>query len=142
MLTTQYLEEADRLAHLIGVIDHGQVIAEGTADELKTKVGGDVLRLEIADAAQTQEAATAVAGIGSEPPRIELPNQVLIPVSTHVGVITETVRRLDAAGIRLSDLAITRPTLDDVFMTLTGHHAENGAGAEPVPEGRGKRRQR
>lgn len=142
MLTTQYLEEADRLAHLIGVIDHGQVIAEGTSDELKTKVGGDVLRLEIADAVQTQAAAAAVVGVASEAPRIELPNQVVIPVSTHVGVITETVRRLDAAGIRLSDLAITRPTLDDVFMMLTGHHAENGTSEEPATEERAKRRQR
>jgi ABC-2 type transport system ATP-binding protein len=137
MLTTQYLEEADHLADRIGVIDHGRVIAEGTADELKAKVGGDVLSLEVADRAQLQAAAAAVADVGSEPPRIELPTHIVVPVSTHVGVITKAVRNLDREGIKLADLAIRRPTLDDVFMTLTGHHAEeeNGNGA-------GKRRGR
>jgi ABC-2 type transport system ATP-binding protein len=143
MLTTQYLEEADRLAHLIGVIDHGQVIAEGTSDELKTKVGGEVLRLEIADPTKATMAIEAVAGVGSESPRFEAPNQVVIPVSSHVGVITDAVRRLDAAGILLSDLAITRPTLDDVFMTLTGHHAGNGVeDEEPATATQGERRSR
>ena len=143
MLTTQYLEEADHLADRIGVIDHGQVIAEGTADELKAKVGGDVLSLEVADPAQIQSAAAAVAEVGSEPPHIELPTHVIVPVSTHVGVITEAVRRLDQEGIKLADLAIRRPTLDDVFMTLTGHHAEeeDGNGAAGKRRGRDRRPQ-
>ncbi len=143
MLTTQYLEEADHLANRIGVIDHGRVIAEGTADELKAKVGGDVLSFEVADPAQIQSAAAAVADVGSEPPRIELPNHVVVPVSTHVGVITKAVRSLDREGIKLADLAIRRPSLDDVFMTLTGHHAEeeNGNGATGGRPGRTRRRQ-
>jgi ABC-2 type transport system ATP-binding protein len=140
MLTTQYLEEADYLADRIGVIDRGAVIAEGTSDELKAKVGGDVLNLEVANAAQTAAAAEAVKDVGSEPPRITDRNHVIVPVSTHVGVITEAVRRLDAAGIKLSDLSIRRPTLDDVFMTLTGHHAEEETAEEPPqPSGRRQR---
>lgn len=123
MLTTQYLEEADYLADRIGVIDQGGVIAEGTSDELKAKVGGDLLALEVADPSQTAGAAEAVRNVGPEPPRIEGRNQVMVPVTSHVGVITQAVRALDAAGIKLSDLAIRRPTLDDVFMQLTGHHA-------------------
>jgi len=143
MLTTQYLEEADYLADRIGVIDRGKLIAEGTSDELKSKVGGDVLALEVADPSQTAAAAAAVMSVGYEPPRIEADNQVLIPVTTHVGVITEAVRQLDAAGIKLSDLAIRRPTLDDVFMTLTGHHAEKHEGEdEPEPDPRQKKRGR
>jgi ABC-2 type transport system ATP-binding protein len=139
MLTTQYLEEADYLADRIGVIDRGRLIAEGTSDELKTKVGGDVLNLEVADASQTESAAEAVKDVGSEPPRIEGRNQVIVPVSSHIGVITRAVRALDAAGIKLSDLAIRRPTLDDVFMTLTGHYAEEEPKEVVEAEAGGKR---
>jgi ABC-2 type transport system ATP-binding protein len=142
MLTTQYLEEADYLADRIGVIDQGKLIAEGTSDELKSKVGGDVLALEVADPTQVMAAAEAVKSVGSEAPRIEADNQVLVPVASPVGVITEAVRHLDAAGIKLRDLAIRRPTLDDVFMTLTGHHAEKEkaeSGTETQQSKRGRR---
>ncbi len=133
LLTTQYLEEADRLADRIGVIDRGRVIAEGTADELKERIGGDVIELEVADHAQVGAAADAVSGVGTEPPRIdEVEGRVRIPVSSPVGVITETVRRLDSAGIRLRDLAIRRPTLDDVFLTLTGTSVDTEE--PPVPD--------
>lgn len=139
MLTTQYLEEADYLADRIGVIDTGRLIAEGTSDELKMKVGGDVLMLEVADPAETAAAAAAVDGIGSEPPRIEGRDKIYVPVATHVGIITEAVRRLDSANIKLSDLSIRRPTLDDVFMTLTGHAAEEEDDVELVEPSRRRR---
>jgi len=130
MLTTQYLEEADRLADRIGVIDKGHLIAEGTSTELKEKVGGDVIEIEVADRAHVMAAAAAVKGVGTERPRIdEQEGRVRIPVSSPVGVITETVRKLDAAGIKLRDLAIRRPTLDDVFLTLTGSAIEAEAAA-------------
>jgi ABC-2 type transport system ATP-binding protein len=144
LLTTQYLEEADRLADEIGVIDHGKVIAEGTSDELKAMVGGDVLDFQVADRHETQAAAAAVAGIGLEPPRIDVTNgHVALNVESPIGVITQAVRRLDEAGIKLRDLAIRRPTLDDVFLTLTGESigdVEDTEVATPAPTGRGRRR--
>ncbi len=144
LLTTQYLEEADRLADEIGVIDHGRVIAEGTSDELKSMVGGDVLDFQVADRHETEAAAAAVAGIGLEPPRIDVTNgHVALNVESPIGVITQAVRRLDEAGIKLRDLAIRRPTLDDVFLTLTGEtigDEEEPAAAVATPAGRGRRR--
>lgn len=133
LLTTQYLEEADALANQIGVIDHGRLIAEGTSDELKSMVGGDVLDFQVADRHQTEAAAAAVAGIGREEPRIDRANgHVALSVESPVGVITQAVRQLDAAGIKLRDLAIRRPTLDDVFLTLTGESIGDEANTEEV----------
>jgi ABC-2 type transport system ATP-binding protein len=133
LLTTQYLEEADRLADRIGVIDQGRLIAEGTSSELKSRIGGDVLELEVADKGDLGRAAEAIGPLGCEQPIIEEANgRVVLPVA-DAGVLTEAVRRLDGAAISIAQLAIRRPTLDDVFLTLTGHHAvespaENGIG--------------
>jgi ABC-2 type transport system ATP-binding protein len=143
LLTTQYLEEADRLADHIAVIDGGRVIAEGTSDELKSRVGGDLLALRVADRARVAEAAAAIADLGSGAPQVVAESgEVSLPVREGASVLAEVVRRLDAAGLEISDLALGRPSLDDVFLALTGHVAEaageDGEETEP-PRGRGRR---
>ncbi len=121
LLTTQYLEEADYLADSISVIDHGLIIAAGTSNELKQLVGGDVLDFQVAVRSDVAAAAAAVRDIGTEEPQIdEESGRVRLPVAEPVGVITQAVRSLDREQIKLRDLSITRPTLDDVFLTLTG----------------------
>ena len=121
LLTTQYLEEADYLADAIEVIDQGQIIASGTSQELKQLIGGDVLDFQVAVKSELGAAAEAVKNIGTEAPTIDVESgRVRLPVANPVGVITEAVRSLDRQQIKLRDLAITRPTLDDVFLTLTG----------------------
>ena len=125
LLTTQYLEEADYLADAIEVIDQGQIIASGTSQELKQLIGGDVLDFQVAVKSEVGAAAEAVKDIGTEAPTIDVESgRVRLPVANPVGVITEAVRNLDRQQIKLRDLAITRPTLDDVFLTLTGKEIE------------------
>jgi ABC-2 type transport system ATP-binding protein len=134
LLTTQYLDEADRLAGRIAVIDLGRVIAEGTPDELKARVGGDRLDLHLVDISQCAEADTALDGLAASPPYIE-DGGVRVPLRSRNGAIADAVRRLDHAGIAIHDVALSTPTLDDVFLVLTGHAAENGDGAgEPERE--------
>jgi ABC-2 type transport system ATP-binding protein len=123
LLTTQYLDEADRLAHRIAVIDKGKVIADGTPDELKDRVGGERLDVRLADADAARAAAEALAPLAAEPPTTE-EDTVHVTVRRRNGTIVEAVRRLDEAGVDVDDLALRRPTLDDVFLTLTGHAAE------------------
>jgi ABC-2 type transport system ATP-binding protein len=124
LLTTQYLDEADRLADQIAVIDHGKVIAEGTATELKDRVGGDRLEVRLEDQAQAEQASKALASVVDEQP--ELRDGVLLAaVSRRDGTVANALRRLDEAGIEVSDLTLRRPTLDDVFLGLTGHEAEH-----------------
>jgi ABC-2 type transport system ATP-binding protein len=130
LLTTQYLEEADRLADTIGVIDLGRLIAMGTADELKAKVGGDVLHVTLADRDQTAAAAEALAAFGADQPHVDLATaSVSVPIRGGAGLLPAVVRQLDDAGIELADLALHRPTLDDVFLALTGRPAEEEAPA-------------
>jgi ABC-2 type transport system ATP-binding protein len=143
LLTTQYLEEADKLADRITVIDIGKVIAEGTADELKDRIGGEVLELHVEDSAQTTAAAEAVRGLGSGESHVDTDEGVIrVPVGTEgAAALRESTRRLDDIGIVLSGFAVHRPTLDDVFMALTGHWAEDGTEPEAA-DGKANRKKR
>jgi ABC-2 type transport system ATP-binding protein len=143
LLTTQYLEEADRLADRISVIDLGRVIAEGTSDQLKSRVGGDLLALRVADRAAAGTAAEAIAGLGSGAPQVvSETGEVSLPVAEGASILVEVVRRLDAAGVGISDLALRRPTLDDVFLALTGHAAEQASEDGPDTPAPGTARRR
>ena len=132
LLTTQYLEEADELADRIAVIDHGRVIAEGTGNELKDRVGGHLLEVELVNAGQREQACVALAAIGcSEPEPDERRDRLVVPAPAEDGLemIEVAASALRRAGIGVSDLGLRRPTLDDVFLQLTGAPpSENGAG--------------
>jgi ABC-2 type transport system ATP-binding protein len=127
LLTTQYLEEADQLASQIVVIDHGRVIESGTPAELKQRLSGDVLEVTVADAAMLGAAAGALEPVGREEPAVDRNiNRVSVPVRDGVEALSVAVRRLDDAHVKLVDLSLHRPSLDDVFLTLTGHAASIG----------------
>ena len=131
LLTTQYLEEADQLAEQIAVIDHGRVIAQGTGSELKDRVGGQILEVELVSAAERDKARAALAGIGcGEPEPGERLAQLTLPAPRDgLEMIEDAASALRKAEIAVSDLGLRRPTLDDVFLQLTGAPpSENGAG--------------
>jgi ABC-2 type transport system ATP-binding protein len=142
LLTTQYLDEADELADEIVVIDHGLVIAAGTSEELKGRVGGDVLEFTVPDRGRLADAAEAIVRIGEGEPHVDKETGVI-----NVGVgsrgseaLIEAVRGLDGADVQIKGLSLRRPSLDDVFLALTGHAAEEDG--EPGGRRRGRRRSR
>jgi ABC-2 type transport system ATP-binding protein len=138
LLTTQYLEEADVLADNIVVIDHGKVIAEGTADQLKAQVGGERLEITVDDGSQLAAARELIEPLGVGKAIVDDHRRsLLMPVSGGAAVLTDALRRLDAAHIALDDVGLRRPTLDDVFLSLTGHGTEQPDGLQtgtPVQE--------
>ena len=137
LLTTQYLEEADRLADHVVVIDAGRVIADGAPDELKATVGGEQLDIVLRDPENLPDAAAALLRATGAEPRVEPDaRRLTVPVSGGAAALTAAVRELDFAGIAAEDIALRRPTLDEVFLRLTGHTAtDEAATAEPVLAG-------
>jgi ABC-2 type transport system ATP-binding protein len=142
LLTTQYLEEADQLADDIVVIDHGRVIAHGTAEALKDAIGGDRIEIVVRDPALAARAVEALRPVTTGDPKVEGDTEAKIsaPVSGGSTVLVDAVRALDAAGVEVSDVVLRRPTLDDVFLSLTGHVAEEDTSPPPPGRGRGTRR--
>jgi len=142
LLTTQYLDEADELADTIVVFDHGQVIAQGTAEELKGRIGGDVLEFVVPDRSRITDAVAAIKQIGEGEPHVDSDTGV---VSVGVGgrgsdALIEAVRGLDAADVATHGLALRRPSLDDVFLAITGHAAEEDGAPSGKRRGRRGRR--
>jgi ABC-2 type transport system ATP-binding protein len=129
LLTTQYMEEAEHLADQIVVLDAGRVAAEGTADELKGQLGGNVLEIRVSRRADLEKAASLVAGLGSAAPRLDPElNKISVPVKGGPRELIAAGRVLDDSGMPLEDLGIRRPSLDDVFLALTGHATGPGGG--------------
>jgi ABC-2 type transport system ATP-binding protein len=124
LLTTQYLEEADYLADTLALIDDGTIIARGSVDELKEQIGGDVLDLHICDTSRTQEAADAIAELGTGEQQVEQDSgHITLRVAGNRGVLANTVRILDRHEIEIGDIALRRPSLNEVFLSLTGREA-------------------
>lgn len=133
LLTTQYLEEADLLADDIIVVDRGKIIAQGTADQLKDQVGGERLEVTVADAARIADAATLLARVAIGPVESDdHTRRITAPISAGTSALIEVVRELDHARIEVQDIGIRRPTLDDAFLTLTGHKADDEMPGDPA----------
>lgn len=148
LLTTQYLEEADHLAHDICVIDHGRVIARGTSDQLKAQTGGERVEVVVHEREHIAPATEVLRGLGKGEVAVESHTRKLtVPVSGGAKLLAEVIRELDNRGIEIDDIGLRRPTLDDVFISLTGHVAEvdeaaNGNGVEdakPEPKNEPKK---
>lgn len=135
LLTTQYLEEADRLADVITVIDHGRVIARGTAEELKDAVRGSTLALQVRHDGDLDAAVRALASVGTAPPSVERrTRRASVAVDRGPDVMVGLLERLGGEGVELSDLGLRRSSLDEVFLALTGHEAD--ADADTAPQAR------
>ncbi|MFE3074206.1 ATP-binding cassette domain-containing protein [Streptomyces sp. NPDC059247] len=148
LLTTQYLEEADHLAHDICVVDHGKVIARGTSDQLKARTGGERVEVVVHTPGMITDARAVlarygVAGLGHGEVSVEEHTRRLtVPVAGGAKLLAEVIRDLDAVGVEIDDIGLRRPTLDDVFISLTGHAAEDAEeddGGAAEQGGRGRR---
>jgi ABC-type multidrug transport system ATPase subunit len=142
LLTTQYLEEADQLADQIVVIERGRVIAGGTPDELKQRLGGDVLEVRATSAADVERIVQLLDGLGTGRPVADMRDQrVTLPTTERVQTLLAAARRIEESNIPISDLGVRRPSLDDVFLALTAPGAESRASV-PLPStpGRGETR--
>jgi len=133
LLTTQYLDEADRLASQIAVVDGGRMIAEGSPDELKAKAGKDRVSVVLAPGADTAAAVAVMSAHAAGP--VMVGDRLTAQVPAHDGITTDLVRSLDLAGIRVTSIAVDRPSLDDVFLALTGHGVGEGAGQRRAAAG-------
>jgi ABC-2 type transport system ATP-binding protein len=132
LLTTQYLEEADQLASDVVVIDHGTVIATGTPLELKQRLAGDVLDITV-EGAELDRVVELLAEVGTERPSVDRgTRRVSLPVGGGAGDLVEAVRRLDEARIKVVDITLRRPSLDDVFLSLTGHTTVDATESDPL----------
>jgi ABC-2 type transport system ATP-binding protein len=130
LLTTQYLEEADELANMIAVVDRGKIIARGTADQLKSQVGGERIEVVVHDPAMIARAVAIVARCGEGQPTIdEHTRRVTVATNGGAPKLVQALRDLDEASVRIDDIGLRRPTLDDVFLSLTGHAAEEETAA-------------
>jgi oleandomycin transport system ATP-binding protein len=136
LLTTQYLEEADELADSIAVIDHGNVVASGTPTELKARIGSQTLEVRAADRTYTRQVADAVALVAGTRPDISADTGLVTATITDPALLPAVVRLLDDLGIVAAELALRLPSLDEVFLTLTGHPAEDSGAQAPAHDGR------
>ncbi|MFM9586644.1 MULTISPECIES: daunorubicin resistance protein DrrA family ABC transporter ATP-binding protein [Streptomyces] len=149
LLTTQYLEEADHLAHDIAVVDHGRVIARGTSDQLKARTGGERVEVVVHERERIPAAVEVLTGFGKGGTTVEEHTRKLtVPVTGGAKLLAEVIRELDTRGIEIDDIGLRRPTLDDVFLSLTGHLAEvkdetgtEGQGEAADVKGRGRRKE-
>ncbi|WP_405973803.1 ATP-binding cassette domain-containing protein [Streptomyces sp. NBC_00988] len=147
LLTTQYLEEADHLAHDIAVVDHGRVIARGTSDQLKARTGGERVEVVVHERDHIQIASEILLGFGKGETTVEEHTRKLtVPVTGGAKLLAEVIRELDSRGIEIDDIGLRRPTLDDVFLSLTGHLAEekaeeNGTEANQNPKDRKQKKE-
>jgi ABC-2 type transport system ATP-binding protein len=135
LLTTQYLEEADELADTIAVVDHGRIIARGTADELKSHVGGERIEVVVHARDDIPSAVEVLTRDGEGHVSVDDHTRKLtVPTNGGAGSLVQVVRDLDEAGIRIDDIGLRRPTLDDVFLALTGHAAEVSSDGNEVAQ--------
>ncbi|MFF4762982.1 ATP-binding cassette domain-containing protein [Streptomyces sp. NPDC001292] len=147
LLTTQYLEEADHLAHEIAVVDHGRVIARGTSDQLKARTGGERVEVVVHEREHIPTAAEVLRGFGKGDTTVEEhTRKITTPVTGGAKLLAEIIRELDTRGIEIDDIGLRRPTLDDVFLSLTGHVAEvkeeNGTSGAQGADARDRRRKK
>ena len=130
------MEEAEHLANEITVMDDGKVVANGTADELKDQLGGNVLEVRVTHSSDLEKATALIAGFASASPRLDIDlKQISVPIQGGAKVLIHAGRALDDAGIELEDIGIRRPSLDDVFLSLTGHTAVSENGPLPASQG-------